>query len=229
MPTHRTCTCTYHNQMKIALEDAARSYNDLHSKCGGEGGCACEHCVDGKCKTESPFASYAAIEKRVLCTPPPGRPIGYACAMGQCERCGFFEQKEIEVTKSEAQRLIFSKDGVFESIDPEKCKQKGKKKKPPAKKAKRSAPSHAKSSSSSSSSSEEEEEQSNAAEEPKALEERFGQAGISPGCRIALVDRVRCVSAADYNAELPKEGEKATLRFWTTDYRADRAELAFAR
>ena len=39
MPTHRTCTCTYHNQMKIALEDAARSYNDLHSKCGGEGGC----------------------------------------------------------------------------------------------------------------------------------------------------------------------------------------------
>jgi hypothetical protein len=66
-PNKRTCVCSYHNEMKMVVEDARSSLSPLHDNCGKEGGCGCDFCKDGACKTAEVFKSHHQGRERGHC------------------------------------------------------------------------------------------------------------------------------------------------------------------
>jgi hypothetical protein len=101
-PHRRTCVCTYHNEMKLAVEDARAAYAQLHLRCGEDGGgCGCDYCKDGACKKDDAFESYHALSSKRLCCGEDGKPLEKReCVKGLCNDCGFKEAVEVECVRS---------------------------------------------------------------------------------------------------------------------------------
>jgi hypothetical protein len=100
-PNKRTCVCSYHSEMKMAVEDARSSLSSLHDNCGKEGGCACDFCKDGACKKLEVFKSHHELDKTRLCLDDEGVPAEKdACVKLLCDDCGIMAAKVVSCEKS---------------------------------------------------------------------------------------------------------------------------------
>ena len=109
-PHQRTRVCNYHNEMKIATDDAKSSHLELHRLCGSPAGCSYSFCTEGKCKTSKVFDSYHDLNRARLCCGEDGEVAERReCVKLLCDECGLKEMVEVGCVKS--------KNGVGVEVD----------------------------------------------------------------------------------------------------------------
>ena len=109
-PTRRTCTCTYHNEARMFMEDGEKAHEALHKDCGTEAGCQCDFCKDGACKKSDMYYDYHNLQKLVCCDAhdddPGSEDVKYECAKGVCGKCGWYELLDFDVPRGHSLNSI---------------------------------------------------------------------------------------------------------------------------
>ena len=124
-PTRRTCTCTYHNEVRVILgrrrkrtgnsppsqakmfmEDAKKAHEKLHEHCGTPQGCQCSMCKEGKCKDSELYDDYHNMQREVCCPVGEGEDFKYECAKGTCAECGWYEKLEFDVPRGLSLKVL---------------------------------------------------------------------------------------------------------------------------